>query len=136
MVLDGGGGRAEGVSAGARGSLLAFDGELGFASPLFSGRPGLGCRELRVPHRTLDGEAAGCEQRLGGSSSEPFVGDGQSGSGGFFLGVLESVDVLGDAGILLPPRLHVDEEGDMSVASSPVVDVARCCSISPRVTLL
>ena len=52
------------------------------------------------------GKTSGREVGHCGNGGEPVVHDGKMGTGGLLLGVLESVDVLGDTGIVGPPTKH------------------------------
>eukprot|EP00956_Cyclotella_meneghiniana_P000223 scaffold288_cov44-Cyclotella_meneghiniana.AAC.3 len=85
--------------SGRGGTLLTLDGLLRCAGP-------------GIPIGTLLREAAGGEQGEGGHRGKPVLRDGQISVEGFLLGLLESVDVLGDSGVILPPALHVDGQRD------------------------
>ena len=112
VEFDGSRGGAEHIGAAGGGTLFALDGLLRCTGPGLPGSPGLDGWGKSIPIGTLLRKAAGGEQGESGCRGEPVVRDGKIAAEGFLLGLLESVDVLGDSRVILPPALHVDGKSD------------------------
>ena len=111
-TVDGSGcrGAAERFAMMARSALFALNHLLCLAGPGLPCWPRLcgGCEA--IPVKPEHEEAAGREEGHGGNGGKPVIHDGKMGAGGFPLGVLESVDVLGEAGVFGPPAEHCSLE--------------------------
>ena len=103
---------AEDVSPLPCRALFAFERDLMEAESCLPGVPHLvGARKV-IPVRALFGEAARGEEKAGGDRGEPHVRDGDIFVNKLLLGVLEAVDVLGDARVVGPPDDHSGQEKD------------------------
>ena len=112
--MDGAGGcsAAEDVAPLSCGLLLKLKRELVRAESALPRRPRLVGGGEAVPVGALLGEAALGEERASGDGGEPFVINWELRSDQFLLGVLKTINVLGDAWVLGPPAEGYQEKGD------------------------
>ena len=110
--MDGGGcgGAAKRITVIGRSTLFVLDRLLCLVGPGLQCWPCLLDGREAVPVNAELGEAAGREEGQGDDGGEPGIHDGKMGVGRFPLGILESVDVLGDAGVFGPPAKHCSLE--------------------------